>query len=348
LLTDETGTPTGATITWNASGVWQTPVTDQSGNRRMMKGYLDTTSTSVSSLTIAGLTTRSYDIYVYVDGDNSSYTRTGEYTISGAGITTTTLRLTDAAGVNFSSAFVQAADSSGNYLKFRINAGGFVLTATPGAASTGTRRAPLNGIQIIPVAAPPAAISVDFVGGSTVVMGATETAGVVSASRWNNAIGAASSTALPLVDETGAATKATLTWSASGTWATPILDAPGNLRMMKGYLDTTSTSATSVTVVGLTAGTYNVYVYGDGDNRSYTRTAVYTMSGPGITTTAINLTDAASVNFESTFTQASESAGNYVKFTITGSGFTLTATPGAASTATRRAPVNGIQIVPVM
>ena len=348
LLTDETGTPTGATITWNASGVWQTPVTDQSGNRRMMKGYLDTTSTSVSSLTIAGLTTRSYDIYVYVDGDNSSYTRTGEYTISGAGITTTTLRLTDAAGVNFSSAFVQAADSSGNYLKFRINAGGFVLTATPGAASTGTRRAPLNGIQIIPVAAPPAAISVDFVGGSTVVMGATETAGVVSASRWNNAIGAASSTALPLVDETGAATKATLTWSASGTWATPILDAPGNLRMMKGYLDTTSTSATSVTVVGLTAGTYNVYVYGDGDNRSYTRTAVYAMSGPGITTTAINLTDAASVNFESTFTQASESAGNYVKFTITGSGFTLTATPGAASTATRRAPVNGIQIVPVM
>jgi hypothetical protein len=116
--------------------------------------------------------------------------------------------------------------------------------------------------------------------------------------------------------------------------------------MMKGYLDTTSTSATTVTVTGLTAGTYNVYVYGDGDNRSYTRTAVYTMSGDA--TTAIKLTDAANVNFASTFTQASGSAGNYVRFTITGTGFTLTATPGAASTATERAPVNGIQVVPAM
>jgi hypothetical protein len=223
-----------------------------------------------------------------------------------------------------------------------------MLTATPGTASTGTRRAPLSGIQIIPVTAPPATISLNFVGGSTVGMGATETAGVVNTSHWNNAVGAARSTALPLVDETGAATKATVTWSASGTWATPILDAPGNARMMKGYLDTTSTSATTVTVAGLTPGTYNVYVYSDGDNRSYTRAAVYTMSGAGIATTAITLTDAASVNFTSTFTQASGSAGNYVRFTITGSGFTLTATPGAASTSTQRAPVNGIQIVPAM
>jgi hypothetical protein len=31
---------------------------------------------------------------------------------------------------------------------------------------------------------------------------------------------------------------------------------------------------------------------------------------------------------------------------MTGSGFTLTAVPDAASTTTRRAPVSGIQIVP--
>jgi hypothetical protein len=195
---------------------------------------------------------------------------------------------------------------------------------------------------------PPATISVNFVGGSTAGMGATETAGVVSASHWNNAAGATRSTALPLVDETGAATRAAITWSANASWATPISDAPGNLRMMKGYLDTTSTSATTVTVTGLTPGTYNVYVYGDGDNRSYTRTAVYTMSGAAAATTAINLTDVANVNFASTFTQASGSAGNYVRFTITGTGFTLTATPGTASTATQRAPVNGIQVVPAM
>jgi hypothetical protein len=76
-----------------------------------------------------------------------------------------------------------------------------------------------------------------------------------------------------------------------------------------------------------------------------TRTAAYRISGSGITTTSVNATDAANTNFTATFTQASSSAGNYVKFTVTAAGFTITATPGT-STGTRRAPVNAIQIVP--
>jgi hypothetical protein len=180
-------------------------------------------------------------------------------------------------------------------------------------------------------------------------MGATEVAGVVAEPNWNNASGASSASALGLVDDTGKATTATVTWSANATWETPITDQAGNARMMKGYLDTGNTTTTTVTVAGLPASSsgYQVYVYADGDNGPATRAASYAISGTGITTTSIGLTDAANTNFSGTYVQANGSAGNYVMFTIPAvSGFTITATPGTANDNVPRAPVNGIQIVP--
>lgn len=349
-LVDDAGQATGATVTWAASAAWATPIADQAGDPRMMKGYLDTTSTSTTTLTVVGLTQRAYDVYVYADGDNRSYARSAAYTISGPGIVARTIRLTDASGASFGGAFLQAEGGTGNYVRFTINAGGFKLTATPGTAATATRRAPVNAVQIVPAgpaATPPTPVSISFVGRTTVPMGTAERAGVIAASNWNNAAGAARSTPLALVDGNGAGSGATMTWSASGVWMTPAPDQPGNARMMKGYLDTTSTSTTSVTVAGLAPRSYDVYVYVDGDNRSYARTGRYTISGAGITTAAIDLTDAAGAGFSTAFVEASGSSGNYLKFTIQAGGFTLTAAPGAASTATRRAPINGLQIVPV-
>jgi hypothetical protein len=58
--------------------------------------------------------------------------------------------LTDAANTNFTGAFTQANNSAGNYVHFSINATAFTITATPGTASDGTQRAPVNGSQIIP------------------------------------------------------------------------------------------------------------------------------------------------------------------------------------------------------
>jgi hypothetical protein len=72
----------------------------------------------------------------------------------------------------------------------------------------------------------------------------------------------------------------------------------------------------------------------------------YQISGPGIATSAVSATDSANTDFSGAFTQANNSAGNYVVFTINATGFTLTATPGAASDGVPRAPVNGIQIIP--
>jgi hypothetical protein len=117
--------------------------------------------------------------------------------------------------------------------------------------------------------------------------------------------------------------------------------------MMRGYLDTVG-GVTTVTVSGLPANSagYDVYVYADGDNGTAARTGGYQISGTGVTTTSVNLTDAANTNFNGTFTQANNSNGNYVKFTITAAGFTITATPGVATDGFARAPVNGIQVVP--
>jgi hypothetical protein len=345
-LVDETGAATGAHVTWTATNVWTVPSTDQAGSNRMMKGYLDTTSTSTTKVTVAGLSARAYDVYVYVDGDNRAYARTGAYTISGAGITTTTITLTDAANTNFPGTFTRANGTSGNYVKFSINASGFTVTAAPTSGGNTTLRAPINGIQVVPATPPAAAgpIGIDFVGTAT-AMSAAERAGVVGQANWNTASGAIRSTALALVDDTGAATGARVTWTAGGVWMLPTIDQAGSGRMMKGYLDTTSTSTTRVTVAGLSAGAYDVYVYVDGDNRMYARTGSYTISGAGITTTTIKLTDAASTNFSGTFTRANNTNGNYVKFSINATGFTLTALPVSGSNTTLRAPVNAIQIV---
>ena len=177
-------------------------------------------------------------------------------------------------------------------------------------------------------------------------MGASEAGGVVARANWNNAVGAVRSAPQVLADETGTSTTAAIVWSANGIWMTPITDQPGTRRMMKGYLDTSNTSVTTLSVTGLVARDYDVYVYADGDNRSYARTAAYTVTGPGITPTTITLTDPAGTNFSGTLTRADNSSGNYAKFSISGSSFTLTATPLTGGNATLRAPINGLQIVP--
>jgi hypothetical protein len=344
-LVDETGTPTGTTVKWNTNGIWNLRIADVAGNNRMMLGYLDTVG-GTTTVTVAGLASNAagYDVYVYADGDNAAAVRTGSYQISGTGITTTSVNLTDPASTDFSGAYTQANNSNGNYVKFTIATTGFTITATPGAASDGVPRAPLNGMQIVPRVAI-GAISIDLVGPG-MAMASAEVAGVVTKSNWNSASGLTNTTGLGLVDETGTPTRATVKWSANGIWNLPITDGAGNNRMMRGYLDTAG-GTTTVTVAGLAsnAAGYDVYVYADGDNGAAVRTGSYQISSTGITMSA-NLTDAAGTDFIGAFTQANNSGGNYVKFTIAATGFTITATPGTTTDAYSRAPVNGIQIVP--
>ena len=84
-LVDETGSATGAKVTWNTNGIWLLPITDTPGTARMMRGYLDTVG-GTTTVTVSGLPANAagYDVYVYADGDNDAATRTGAYQISGA------------------------------------------------------------------------------------------------------------------------------------------------------------------------------------------------------------------------------------------------------------------------
>lgn len=118
----------------------------------MMRNYLDTGNATTTTVTVGWLppNTGGWNVYVYFDGSNPE-TRKGSYTISGTGITTTSIAGIDTANTDFSGTFVQASNSAGNYVRFSIpNVSGFTVSATPVANGAGTLRAPVNGIQIIP------------------------------------------------------------------------------------------------------------------------------------------------------------------------------------------------------
>ncbi|HEU5396219.1 MAG TPA: hypothetical protein VFV81_03565, partial [Verrucomicrobiae bacterium] len=205
-----------------------------------------------------------------------------------------------------------------------------------------------NSAEVRAVPAVQTAISINFAGGSSnngypSPMASTEKAGVTASANWNNASGA-SGTAASLAQDDGTATTAAVSWSANNTWSTPITERPGNDRMMKGYLDTSATSTTTVTVSNLpsayTSGGYNVYVYCDGDNGSSTKTGIYTMGGM-----TIDSLDQGGANFAGTFIEASNSAGNFLVFpNQAAAGFTLSA-QGLSTDSGPRGPINAIQIV---
>ena len=457
-LLDQNGNSTSATVTWKSDNVWESSsVPDQPGNDRMMRGYLDNGKMDTTTVTVSGLppNANGYNVYVYAE-DLSTATKTGIYQISGPGITTTSIIIQFE--TSFNGTFTQATSSNpvGNYAILTIpSVSAFTLSAIPNTASIPYHRAPVQGMQIVPLGPPnpdftisasPASqsvdagnsttytatlsalngfsgtvnltagglpsgttasfspswisgsgdsiltvstaagsaasssstlsitgtsgtlmhsatvtlnvttagsstnvISIDFVGLGT-AMGSAEQAGVLPKTNWNNATGAVSSAPLALVDETGTSTNVTVSWRADNIWDELIVDQPGNVRMMRGYLDNGHQDTTIVTVNGLPSDPngFKIYVYADGSNSgSGSNTGIYQVSGPGITTSNVTLTY--NSNFNGTFTQAttSSSVGNYLILTIPNvSGFTLSAIPSFATSGYKRAPVNGIQIVP--
>ena len=212
----------------------------------------------------------------------------------------------------------------------------------------------------------PRIVSIDFVGGMLVAAGGAggsslfavpmlapaEVAGYKQGTNWNAAAGPMGTlAALKLTD--GSITTITATWNSPltasnpGVWWNHFVDVPGDVRMMNGYLDPTSTTAPAVvTVTGLpttiTAPGYDVYVYAMGDvTDTGTRVYSYTI---GNTTVMVSQTGRSTGIFAGfTLVPAAGGTGNVVVFrNLTGASFTLTARPVSG---TPRAPVNGIQIV---
>jgi len=280
---------------------------------------------------------------------NNSYTISGQVTLSGAGLSGVTVPL--------STGPTATTTGSGNYSFTNLPSGSYTVTPslsgysfsplTPKFTNITANKTANFTASIVTIAA--RAVSIKLVGTGT-AMGASESAGVVAETNWNNATGNTSTNPLSLVDATGVLNGATATWTSDVSWNLPITDSPGNVRMMGGYIDALSaTNSTTVTVMGLPASStgYDIYVYTDGDNATYIRTATYQLSGSGIPTSSFTATDLSNTNFSGTFTQAINSAGNYVKFTaVQATGFTITATPNTSSNGYYRAPVNALQMVP--
>jgi hypothetical protein len=192
----------------------------------------------------------------------------------------------------------------------------------------------------------PVILSIDFVGGG-VPMTPTESAGVVAARYWNSVAGPAGSAAALLLSD-GSASPASVSWNAPGEgispgiWRLAYTDAPGNVRMMNGYLDPSSQATITVSNLpaAITAGGYDVYVYAYADVPS-NEARTY---GYAIGTTSLTVTQTGpDANTFPGFTLAPEHGpGTYMIFRkVTGSAFTLKATPIVVN----RAPVNGLQIV---
>jgi hypothetical protein len=115
----------------------------------MMKGYLDTTDTSATTVTVSGLppgyTSGGYDVYLYADGGNNSASgKQGQYTIGG-----TTIALTDRPAADFNGTFKLANNGTGNGIVFTKRTDpSFTLTAKANPQEKGGR-APLNGLQLV-------------------------------------------------------------------------------------------------------------------------------------------------------------------------------------------------------
>jgi hypothetical protein len=242
--------------------------------------------------------------------------------------------------------------------------GGAIIAATGGGAGTVV----------------PRTLSIDFVGGTTrtvsstggaagragaaggaagtntevialPAMAPTEVAGVKPAAHWNSAQGSTGQLTT-LVQSDGTVTAATATWSSPpgasgpGIWRNGFADAPGNTRMMNGYLDPLSSDMPAAVGVSnlpadMAAVGYDVYVYCVGEVPSGTRTYRYSVGSTGIT---VSQTGPSPTTFTGFVLAPAGGAGNYVVFrNVTGSAFTLTAAPASGSIT--RAPVNGIQIV---
>jgi hypothetical protein len=191
-------------------------------------------------------------------------------------------------------------------------------------------------------------ISINFVGGggpggTIPPMDPSEVAGVVPYSNWNNEAGNTKYNVGPLVDQNGNVVAGTnLTYASNNTWTTGIVDAPGDNRLMGGYLDTTASDTTVVYLTGVTGlAPYDVYVYFSGDTHDV-RHGFYTVLGLG------TQEGQDTAPFTGTYVRDTGSGGNYLLFTGgTSDSLVLLATPQDPNSSDNgfRAPVEGIQIV---
>jgi len=188
--------------------------------------------------------------------------------------------------------------------------------------------------------------------GTSSALNATDVAGVVPQANWNNAAGANGTIANLNADLNGAGgpSGVSITWASNNLWSSTGSGEENNSfvgadkALMTGYLDTNDTSTSTVTVAGLPSGAYKVIVYAMGGvpgRGGQYQIAATTKSGDtgGVGANGPAYVEDLGVDHTD--------VGNYLTFNVSGTGFTLTGTSTGGAGSPPRAPINGIEIVPV-
>ena len=209
------------------------------------------------------------------------------------------------------------------------------------------------------------AISLNFVRGSSgeTSLDPTDLAGVAAATNWNNTTTANADfgTDVPLSDSFGNATGALATWqSGAASWSvvTAGTGSAGDMKMMTGYLDQSGDGngqIHTITVTNIPYPVYTVYLY-HSSSGGPDRTARYQANGIDLFTRNLNPANTFNGFVKAQYETLADAAlldnpaGNYVVWenlsgdlTIEGQG--IGAADGGNGGNTRRAPIQGIQIV---
>jgi hypothetical protein len=153
-LVDSGGNATSASATWNADGIGATAASNDPGDSKMMKGYLDVTNGSTGTVVVTNLpfsiSSNSYNVLVYFDSASGSAHWVMQFTLGSAsyfGRDNTFFAGTYSASTATSDSGISTPTA--NYVLFtNVSGNSFTLTATPGFASDGNPHAAINGIQI--------------------------------------------------------------------------------------------------------------------------------------------------------------------------------------------------------
>ncbi len=154
------------------TGGWTLPATSPigTGDGMMYHGFFETDGTA-ATISVSGLSYALYDVYVYFDGDNAAQWRTANYSIGatsfngvedsentnwGTGQNVNMVyQLPTATGTGNSNWPVTGPNNNeGNYVKFSGVTGSSFDLIMKGAASQGTVRGVINGMQIVQIPEP--------------------------------------------------------------------------------------------------------------------------------------------------------------------------------------------------
>ncbi|MGI9244112.1 MAG: hypothetical protein ACR2RV_25165, partial [Verrucomicrobiales bacterium] len=144
-LVDDSGTASGALVTWSGDTTWSTNNGTSNGDNKLMNGYLDETGGAASTITFTNIPYSEYDVYVYFGSDGNN--RTGSVS---DGQTTYSYSTSSNTGGGFPGSYNQTTDTgnaspAANYAIFSSKTGSsLTITNTRGSNNVG-----VQGIQIV-------------------------------------------------------------------------------------------------------------------------------------------------------------------------------------------------------